>query len=1779
MQPFFSRFCFPWQRAVGVRRIHLGRLVPLIAIALILAARPAAAQTELPCTPGPHTTNIGADQLWCAADNPHLVNGTITVMSGVTLTIQAGAQVRFAASAGINIDGNLLANGASGQLITFTSNEATHTPGYWRSLQFASAAGGQITYADIGYGGGGAWSMLEVYSSNLLVENVAIHDNTGTSGAVRLLTGGMTPTFRNVQISNNTGYPIHQSTADMAPTYEGLAFSSNTNDAIYLNGGTINRNLTYDGRQLSGSPFIANSTLAINSGYTLTIQPGTTLKLGSSASLVVYANAGLSAIGEAGQPIVITALTPGSNFAAVHISANATVSLAYCDISRAAGVQGTLMISSSNVLIDHCNLHDNSPGNGVIYLGYIGASGLTPVVQNTTIANNAGYPIYHYSFDIAPTYTNLSISGNGMQAVFLGSGAYNRNVTLDNRELSGIPFVVSGSITVASGNTLTIAPGSELRFPQAGGGGTGLFVQSAASLLAEGTSAEPITFTAESDSARYSGIFFSAGSTASLAWCDVSHAANSQGVLAIGSSNVHVNHCVIHDNAPSVGAIWLSAAGISPTIENTLIQRNTGYAVALNNLDAAPSLLNLTFDANGTDAVYLPGGTLNRNATLDSRQLGGKPYLAGGSIAVAAPNTLTISPGTTLRLPQSGGGGSGLIVQNGATLLAEGTPAEPITLSAWPDGTRFSTHTFQAGSTARLAYCDISRGGGVQGVLSISSSAVTVDHCNIHDNTPTVGAIWLAASGITPAIRNTGFQGNSGHVVYFNNPDMAPVLENLAASGNTYNAIGIGGGTISTGRSWSIGKSSLPAHIQSGIAVSAGGFLSLDPGTVLKFDSSASLAISGGFFALGTTLLPIQVGGLSNTPGSWRGIVWNAGSKAILDNVELAHGGNGQPILRIGTSDFSMQNSWVHHSSNDGIQVINNSTQPVLHYNRIEDNAGYGLNNLTGNHVTVDATFNWWGHASGPYHASNPAGQGDDVSNYVAFSPWLTSPQKIGDLPIGKVYVDLVSQTRASPGQRVSFAIWYNNLSTEVVTDTVLVLNLPNTVYYRSSSAGGTYWPARRQVFWKLGTLNPGSSGAVAVDGSYRWGVPDLTLEAGMAIMLGSGLQNGQLLPADYLAYQPYTVTAKQTLTESQFNAGLPALPDLNTLFTQAQAAGFLKGSYNRQTMSNGDLYTQAVLLRPDLSEIQFVTGSNLGAVSYVIGRSYMFLITPTDTVLYNLQTNTIEIPHLPGALEGPILGNNDRVNCLVNCLILETGTALLSEFAPLLGKIGTISDCTAFLADPSNSEALASCAAGIQTTIPGAGTIVSAVNCYNRSLANPDHCKCSSSLWEGTTMPFTKTEACKKTPCVDGVFAPYDQAVYPCATCTKCVSGSGGSDDPASHCKPTGATPPAECKTAGQPTAGVFLESPTGQDDDIFDGMKICVLIPRDPNAKYGQAGELVPGQQVTYQVTYENEGAGTAYGVYVTDVLDASYDDSTLVLGSNAIYVPASRQIIWTIGELAPKGQPGSQGEVSFSVRLKDGLPGGSPVFNQALVYFPSVPEITPTNAVVNYIQEITALPQSLETSYMTPVAITLQGEDVGGGGLTFAVVTPHLFGALTGTPPDLTYTPAANITGQDAFTYTAGNGVSTSDPAEVTITIHPAANDTQPPSIRWSDPANQASGIAFRSTPVMSDTLGNIYAPYITIQFSEAIDLDTLTAANLRLADSTGHTLNTTVFYDELGNQAVIYPREVLQNNQWYTVTVKGGVTDQAGNPMGSDYTFTFRVGYAVDQDYLFLPLMRR
>src|SRR5207237_4710010 len=63
------------------------------------------------------------------------------------------------------------------------------------------------------------------------------------------------------------------------------------------------------------------------------------------------------------------------------------------------------------------------------------------------------------------------------------------------------------------------------------------------------------------------------------------------------------------------------------------------------------------------------------------------------------------------------------------------------------------------------------------------------------------------------------------------------------------------------------------------------------------------------------------------------------------------------------------------------------------------------------------------------------------------------------------------------------------------------------------------------------------------------------------------------------------------------------------------------------------------------------------------------------------------------------------------------------------------------------------------------------------------------------------------------------------------------------------------------------------------------------------------------------------------------------------------------------------------------------------------------------------------SVSTNKNTAITITLTGTPgTSGDALTFAIATNPVHGALTGPPPNVTYTPTTGYVGPDSFTFNA-------------------------------------------------------------------------------------------------------------------------------------------------------------
>jgi hypothetical protein len=100
------------------------------------------------------------------------------------------------------------------------------------------------------------------------------------------------------------------------------------------------------------------------------------------------------------------------------------------------------------------------------------------------------------------------------------------------------------------------------------------------------------------------------------------------------------------------------------------------------------------------------------------------------------------------------------------------------------------------------------------------------------------------------------------------------------------------------------------------------------------------------------------------------------------------------------------------------------------------------------------------------------------------------------------------------------------------------------------------------------------------------------------------------------------------------------------------------------------------------------------------------------------------------------------------------------------------------------------------------------------------------------------------------------------------------------------------------------------------------------------------------------------------------------------------------------------------------------------------------TPVVPDVKMKTTVSGPPRTIEWKAPTGMkAITLTGTDPQSDPLTFATTSTPAHGVLSGTAPDLTYTPVSGYSGPDSFTFTASDG-SLSDTGTISLTVAEAS-----------------------------------------------------------------------------------------------------------------------------------------
>ena len=965
---------------------------------------------------------------------------------------------------------------------------------------------------------------------------------------------------------------------------------------------TVNSDITVNTTwALAQSPVNITAAIRVASGATLTIDPGVIVKFSTGGSSGLTINGKLLAQGTAGSPIWFTSAldsattlplqppppSPGpaiGDWNSIQFNTNVAGSILTNVIVRysSGGVVVTGPLGNAVPAFTTNTLADNA--NGVQFsvpsavaaisgqsfvrngIGLSVAAGTISVTANTFTSNSIGVSVAGGTPNVTGnTCTNNStalraIGGTGsianntittglgqlaiqVSTAYTGSMSGNTATGPGFNWISvpggsqvtgnatwgqlGMPYVVpGGGVTVPVGSSLTIQPGVVVKFLPVAGNNcfvTPSFLRIQGGLVANGTAAQPITFTSYLDDAA-GGDSNGDGTLTTPAqgnWAGVRFDANATG--SVGNSIFRYG-----------GGDGICVSGYAGLDIGTGSASQPVLGLGLQFID---NLIGIAVSGAGTQ-LTISGITLNRNAT--------GIQVAGGQVTVT---NQTIASG-----------GIGISVNGGVANITgstfTGNTSTGIRLAG--GATTVSGNTFAGNGVAIVA----NAGGG-----------------SIVNNTITTGAGQLAIS------MTTSYAGE--------------------ITGNTAAGAGLNGISIppasQVGTTMIWGQVGLPYVVNvgnglnapGGLQVNLGATLTISPGVVVKFSKTPSccgqaayIRVIGSLVASGTTAQPITftsladdtVGGDTNgdgaitTPsaGNWAGIRFENAATGTISNLVIRYAGSNsgdgpsyaaidigtgsvQPTLGPGNQIMDCLTgiavngagsnppvNTVTFRRNGTAIITSNKALPVVRNNDfLSNNFGVRNNDAT---VTLDATSNYWGAATGPSGAG--PGTGDAVSANVNFTPFLTSsavapPASAPDLTIAKSHVGNFAQ-----GQNGAiYTILVSNGGSGPTSGTVTATdNLPPGM--TATDLTGTGWTCL------LGTLTCARTSILASAASY----PSIILTVNVASNAPSTMTNtatvsggGETNTSNNSASDPTAITA-------------PLIPDLTLTkthtgnFTQGQA-------------------------------------------------------------------------------------------------------------------------------------------------------------------------------------------------------------------------------------------------------------------------------------------------------------------------------------------------------------------------------------------------------------------------------------------------------------------------------------------------------------------------------------------------------------------------------------------------------------------------------------------------
>ena len=866
-------------------------------------------------------------------------------------------------------------------------------PGDWVGIVFHSTSVGSVLVDSIvrfaGEGGGGA---IQLDSANVTIGSCNVENSAGAAIDCK---GHSFPQVSFCLFSNNDRTVVNVPIAAVPGIVNNQATGSVTSNAMVVDdpGGdsivSAGESVDITVASLMGEALDLRDPVSVHSSATLSLGPGVVLKLGSGTEVRVDGT--LLCNGGPGLPadaVVFTSIAddtggdtggdgpttggPGSWGGIVMGPTSDASELKGVHVRQAGeGGQAAIQLEGSDLSMTTCTVEDCA--GAALSLG----SNSFPAVDSCTFANNAR-SIVDAPLTALPGLSANTASGNTLSDAIVvndpGGTSFvpdGTTTTIGEANLIAGALLLTDPITVNAAGTLELQPGVVMKF------GAGQALHVAGRLVSVGSGAHPVVLTSVADDlyggdtdldgpssgapGDWIGVTFQTGLGANV----VQHTrvryfgeGGAPGLhLQVAEVDLQVTQCFIEHGAgpafdlgqralPSVSSCTLT--GNLQATANVPLQAVPGFVGNL----SADNVLSDVLEVNDPGgASFVPGGT---TTTISAANLMGGALHMGDPVVVSAGGVLELQPGVVLKFRT----GQGIDVVG--RLTSVGSAAAPVVLTSLADdehggdtnldgpssgapgdwrGVAFVTGT----PSNEMRHTRVRHFGeaGAPGVhLQVFDVDVDLVDCRIERG---AGPALDLASAALPEVVRCSFDDNQRAVVHARLASLAGFSANSAAGNALSDVIEIdepgGAAFVYAGESITIG----PRHLLGGVLhvlepsfnVLAGGTLTLEAGTTVKFVPGAVMTVDGALHVRGSGLARIgltvltddELGGDTNkdgagtapAPGEWAGLRMEPGAAGELDHLRVRYGGAfGARLMSPNVSANALR---VDHAQATGVQV------------------------------------------------------------------------------------------------------------------------------------------------------------------------------------------------------------------------------------------------------------------------------------------------------------------------------------------------------------------------------------------------------------------------------------------------------------------------------------------------------------------------------------------------------------------------------------------------------------------------------------------------------------------------------------------------------------------------------------------------------------------------------------------------------------------------------------------------------------------------------------------